>query len=562
MEEFLNAWKRHFTFAALLSCFVNLLQLTFPFYMFTIYQNVVLSHSRYSLEAISAAALFALSFYGIFYYVRARLLACAGSRLHEIMRSRIFAGMVEKDTVSGTHAYKQGMADLTLLRDYFYGKAIYSLFDAPWAPFYLILIFFIHPMLGCIACGGGLVVVALSVLQEYLIRDSMTQANQWNQRNQRFVSAFLRNTEVINGMGMADTVADWFDRSNEKVIFNQTQSSRYAGMVQSALKPMQNVIQVVIYCVGAYFVMTQGFSVGLMVASSIIMGRGVGPLTQAAAYWKMTVRVRDAYKRLKLFEVVLDAKTEKMPLPAPKGLFQLEGATYTVGGRALVANVSFNLDPGQFLGIIGPSGAGKTSLCRVMLGIWPCTAGRSLLDGTDAFLWDKEAAGRKIGYLPQEIELFPASLAENIARLGPVDMAAVEAAATLSGLVPLVEKLPDGYDTFMEGPGGIRLSGGQKQLVGIAMALYGDPNILVLDEPTSNLDEATEGQVLVALARLKQQGKTTCIMVTHKPALLHSMDRILVLRQGQVAEMGSKDDIFSRQSGLASRKLAENRGAV
>ncbi len=549
MEELLNTWKGYFTFAALLSCFVNLLQLTFSFYMFAIYRNVVISYSEDSLVCITVAAIYALVFLGIFHYVRSRLLTRAGSQVYARLRTRVQKGMLNAHVVSRGGSYSQGGADLETLRDFFSGNAVNSLFDAPWAPFYLLLIYFIHPGLGFIATAGTVLVIALSALQEFLIRSSMTNANRWNSRNQRFVNAFLRNTEVINGMGMSAAVSDWFERNNRRVIWNQTRSSNYAGSIQAVIKPMQNVLQVLIYCAGAYYAMTAGFSVGLMVAASIIMGRGLAPVLQVTATWKLTVQAREAYRRLFAFEQILDRQRDKMPLFVPQGRFQLSGATYATDGRALLAGVSFSLEPGEFLGIIGPSGAGKTTLCRLMLGIWPCTSGKVYLDGLDAFLWDKEIIGKNIGYLPQEIELFPVTLAENIARLGMVDNEKLAAVVDLCGLKPLVESLPAGYDTLLEREDGVKLSGGQKQLVGLAMALYNSPSILVLDEPTSNLDEETEKIFLAVLQRLKTEGETTCLMVTHKPALLQSMDKIVVLQQGRLAFGGTKEEVFARLSG-------------
>jgi PrtD family type I secretion system ABC transporter len=551
MADFLTTWKGYFTYAAFLSCLVNLAQLTFPFYMFTIYRNVIISHSAYSLTTITVVAIYVLVFFGVLHYIRARLLARAGTGLYEALETRIFKGMVHGQAVTSGRSYGQGIADLDTLRDFFSGNAVSPLFDVPWAPFYLMLIYFIHPMLGMVATGGAMAVVALNVIQELLIRSSMTEANQWNNRNQRFIQSFLRNTEVINGMGMSNAVADWFDRSNSRVILNQTRSSRYAGAVQSIMKPLQNVIQVLIYCVGAYYAMTQGFSVGLMVAASIIMGRGLAPVMQAGATWKTTSQAKEAYKRIFRFEKALDSRVEKMPLAPPRGRYVLDGATFGTKERVLLSNVNFSLEPGRFLGIIGPSGAGKTTLCKLMLGIWPSTRGHVYLDGMDAFLWDKDTTGRHLGYLPQEIDLFPGTLAENIARLGPVDIEQVQASVAQCGLETFVENLADGYDTVLGGPGGM-LSGGQKQIVGMARAIYGNPSVLVLDEPTSNLDEAAEQMILAVLARLKARGDTTCIMVTHKPSLLTSMDEVVVLRQGQVAMAGPRDEVFARISAGAA----------
>ncbi|MCD6272636.1 MAG: type I secretion system permease/ATPase [Deltaproteobacteria bacterium] len=560
MSKFLKKWKIYFTFAALLSCFVNILQLTFPFYMFTIYRNVVISYSKYSLANITVAAFLALIVLGFFIYSRSRLLAAAGMDLSLSLRNKVYKGMLKGYVISQQRSYQQGLSDLETLKNYFSNNAIYSLFDAPWAPFYMLLIYMFNPVLGFIATLGAVFMVGLNVLQELLIRNSMKQANIINNQNQRFVDSFLRNAEVINGMGMIPAISDRFEQDNNKVIMNQTKSSQYAGAVQSIIKPMQNVIQVLIYCFGAYYAMTEGFSVGLMVAASIIMGRGLAPLMQVMSSWRFTIQAKDAYLRLNRFTLFLEQEQERMPLPEPVGKLDVTGASFRIGKHLLLKGISFNLNAGEFLGIIGPSGAGKTTLCRLLLGILPPTGGKVYLDGRDIFLWDKEEAGKFIGYLPQEIELFPASVAENIARLGEVEMEKVEPAAKLCGLHDMVESLPQGYETGIEGDTGIQLSGGWKQRFGMARAIYGNPKLLILDEPTSNLDQQGEQELLNTLLKIRKENKCTCIMVTHKPELLESMDKVLLLKNGQVALFGPKDAVFAklkeyqRQNQIKSRE--------
>ena len=551
MEKFLKKWKKYFTFAALLSCFVNMLQLTFPFYMFSIYRNVIISYSGYSLANITVVAFFALIVLGFFTYLRSRLLATAGKDLNLSLRDKVYKGMLKGYVISQRKSYQHGMSDLETVKNYFSNTAVYSLFDAPWSPFYLLLIYMFHPVLGIIATSGAVLMVGLSVLQEYLIRNSMKTANIINSQNQRFVDSFLRNAEVINGMGMIHAISDRFEQGNNKVIMNQTKSSQYAGAIQSIIKPMQNVIQVLIYCFGAYYAIIEGFSVGLMVAAAIIMGRALAPLMQVMASWRFTTQAKDAYKRLAGFAAFIEQEPERMPMPEPEGNLNVVGASFRIGEHIILRGISFDLKAGEFLGIIGPSGAGKTTLCRLLLGSWPTMAGKVYFDGRDMFLWDKEDVGKFIGYMPQEIELFPASVAENIARLGKVEMEKVEMAARICGLHDMVESFPQGYQTGLEGEKGLQLSGGQKQRLGLARAVYGNPKLLVLDEPTSNLDKQGKQDLLNALLRIKQENACTCIMVTHEPELLQSMDKMLLLKEGKVVFFGPKDkfNIKSRHSG-------------
>ena len=549
MAAFLKKWKKYFTFAALLSCFVNILQLTFPFYMFTIYGNIIVSYSPLSLKTSTVIAFMAVAVLGCFSYLRSRLLALAGQDLSLGLREQVYSGMVKGSVLNGQRAYQAGLNDLDVLRNYFSTPAIYALFDAPWAPFYLALVYLFHPVLGIIATSGALIMVGLSILQELLIRKSMKEAGQLNTQSHRFVDSFMRNAEVINGMGMIKDISDRFVEKNDRVMINQTKSSYYAGTIQSMIKPMQNVIQILIYCFGAIYAIKEGFDVGLMVAGSIIMGRGLAPLMQLMSSWRMTSTAKESYLRLSRFCAILERQVPGMPLPAPNGHVSVVGAGYRMPNRVLLKAISFELPAGELLGVIGPNGAGKTTLCGLLLGILPSFGGKVYLDGKDIFSWDKEEVGPYIGYLPQEIELFPGTVAQNIARLGHVDMDMVEQAVQTCGIQDLVGSFPEGLLTQLEGDKGIRLSGGQKQMVGLARALYGTPRLLVLDEPTSNLDEQGEQLLVNILLNIKARRTCTCIMVSHKPQLLQAMDKMLVMKDGQVAMFGPKDAVFEKLSG-------------
>ena len=562
MNKFIDNWKGCFTFAGLLSCFVNILQLTFSFYMFVIYGNVCVSYSLSSLIAFTFAAVFALTILAFLHYLRSRLLSTAGNDLNIRFRNRIYVGMLSHHAGIQKNMSSQVLNDLGTVKGFFTSPAIYALFDAPWAPLYLGLIFLFNPMLGAIATAGALSMLGLSILQEILVRDSMKAANIKNAKNQRFIDSFLRNAEVVNGMGMIRAISDRWEKGNKEVIINQTISSQYAGVIQSIIKPLQTFLQVAIYFAGAYYALTQGFDVGLMVVASIIMGRALAPLMQIMSTWKITIQGREAYKRLDAFVRFLDNQQEQMNLPVPRGKIDAIGVNLILGNRFLLQGISFNLDCGDFMGIIGPNGAGKSTLCRVLLGLWPAMEGKVYLDGTDLFFRDQEKAGRYIGYLPQEVELFPTSVAGNIARLGTLDMEKVEKAAQYCGLHGMVEALPQGYLTELDTPEGIQLSGGQKQRLGLARALYGDPCLLVLDEPTSNLDEEGELVFQNTLQRIKQTANCTCIMVTHKLDLLKSMDKLLVLQNGKLLHFGNREQVFAQLSGAQQAQSSASTGAA
>jgi PrtD family type I secretion system ABC transporter len=495
---------------------------------------------------------------GFFSYLRARILALAGKDLNLELRRIVHSGAIKESVIDGKQAYQGGLNDLETLQNYFSSPSIYALFDAPWSPFFLALIYLTHPVLGMIATTGAVVMVGLSGLQEILIRKSMQTATIKMNLNQRFVDSFLRNTEVINGMGMIGAISDRFVEGNNQIMLNQTRASNYAGIIQAIIKPLQNVIQVLIYCSGAYYAMKEGFNVGLMVAASIIMGRGLAPLMQVMSSWQFTIRARDSYRRLAAFSAHFEQQAQGMHLPEPQGRINVEGAYFMISDRTLVNGVSFALNPGEFLGIIGPSGAGKTTLCRLLLGILPSLGGKVYLDGKDIFSWDKEEIGPCIGYLPQEIELFAGTVARNIARLGNVEIEPIEKAIEICGIADMVEHFPQGLETQLEGEKGIRLSGGQKQKVGLARAVYKNPRLLVLDEPTSNLDERGEQQLLHTLLQMKQTGACTCVMVTHKPSLLQSMDKVLVLVDGRVALFGPREAVFAELAGQKNVAPAES----
>lgn len=560
MREFLHKWKNYFVYAAVLSCLINILQLTFPFYMFTIYQNILMSYSQVALYTVTFAALYALMVFGLFSFLRSRLLQRAGTDLNESLRDQVFTSMLQSYSGPQKKSYRQGLGDLDTLRNYFANNGLYSLFDAPWAPLYLLLIFFFHPLLGAVATIGAVIMFSLGVLQELLIRNRMSRANVNNQANQRFIDAVLRNAESVNCMGMLGGVASRWRQTNQQILADQTQASRHAGLIQSMIKPLQIVLQVLIYGFGAYLAIMQGLSPGLMIAGAIIMGRALAPLMQVMGTWKLTLQAKEAYKRLDAFCTAQERQPKKMDLPAPKGDLRAEQAVFALGRQVLLNNISFNLAAGEFMGIIGPSGAGKSTLCRLITGIWPSVSGKIRLDGVDMFYWDQDRLGRFIGYLPQEIELFPVSLAQNIARMGEIDQLRVEKAATAAGIHALISEMPQGYDTIVGGESGVTLSGGQKQRVGLARALYNDPRLLVLDEPNSNLDQDGEGELLRTLSGLKAEQACTCILVTHKPEILHVVDKVMVLRQGQLAMFGPKNEVFQKlaqqQKGQGSKQAS------
>lgn len=554
MREFLEKWKKYLVFAALLSCFINILQLTFAFYMFAIYRSIVASYSESSLYTITVIALYALLCMVFFNYMRIKLLNRAGTDLNRSLGDRVFSHILRGMALPARRAYSQGISDLDTLRNYFNNQGIYALFDAPWAPLYLLLVYFFHPVLGIAATAGAAVILGLSILQDRLTRNRLAEANMRNSQNRRLVDLVLRNAEVINSMGMREDICRRWNSQNDAVIGRQTAASRYAGTLQSFTRPFQVLMQVLMYGIGAYYALLGQLDVGIMVAASIIMGQAVGPVMRAMASWRFTVQARGSYQRLRQFCDWIEAQPQKMELPAPSGRIDAQGIFLRIGQHTLLQNVSFSLAPGEMMGVIGPSGAGKSTLCRIILGIWPSLGGRIRLDGVDLFYWDQAQLGGHMGYLAQEVELFDATVARNIARMDEPDQEKVRRAAGLLGMEEWISSLPEGYETRLDSSSGVKLSGGQRQRIGLARAVYGDPGVLVLDEPDSNLDTEGEASLTRLLKQIKKDRSATCILVTHKPEIVEAMDKILVLKEGRAVQFGTPAEVF--------RQLMSSRQAV
>lgn len=541
MRVFLKKWMKYFVFAGFFSLFINMLNLTFPIYMLSIYDRVLASYSMPTLITITVVALFALMTFGLLDFLRSRLLVMVGVDMDRSLSRPVLAAMLKDASSLQKSGYSQGLRDVNVLRNYFAGSAVFAFFDTPWVPIYLAIIYFLHPLMGMVATAGAIVTIVLGICQEILTRKRLQQANMVNGQAQGFINASLRNSEAVRSMGMLSGVVDHWQRKNDEVIKLQTVASRHAGSIQSLMKTVSMSMQVIIYGTGAYLTLHNECTAGIMISSSIIMGRALGPINQAMATWRQTVDARGSYNRLDALVKAIRPDSP-MELPDPDGKLDVEGATLVISGRYILRNITFSLQPGEIMGLIGPSAAGKTSLCRVLLGIWPSMGGKVRLCGADVFQWDQEHLGKFVGYLPQDVELFTGTISENIARLGEVDSEKVIEAAKKAGVHDLILHLPNGYDTGI-GEAGQILSGGQRQRVGLARALYDNPKLVVLDEPNSNLDDAGEKALMQTLDQLKKEGTTT-IVVSHKPTLLANVDKVLMMKAGQVAMFGPRQDVF------------------
>ena len=541
MKAFLKKWMQYFWFAFLFSLFINTLQLVFPIYMLLIYDKVLVSRSLPTLMTVTVGAFMALAVMASLDFLRSRLLVRASVAVDRTLTHPVITEMVRDAARIDSKSYREGILDINTVRNFLAGNAAFSFFDLPWVPIYILAIYLMNPLLGWLAIGGACILLVLGLSQEFLTGKRFTMAKTMERRSGQLVNFGLRNAEVITGMNMLPGLAERWMQSQDQALLLQTNAYRFSSLLGSLSRTFRSSMQVFVYGVGAYLVLENEATAGVMIAASIIVRQALGPVENVMNTWKQTVEARAAYKRLK--ELLEAAQTRNfMELPEPQGRLDAEGIGLALSGRHLLSNVSFTLLPGESMGLIGPSGAGKSSLCRLLLGIWPASAGKVRLDGADIFSWDSDALGQYVGYLPQDVELFTGTVAENIARMGDVDSEKVIEAAVLAGVHDLILRMPNGYDTPI-GDMGMQLSGGQRQLVGLARVFYGKPRLVILDEPNSNLDERGEKALIAALGQLEKQGATT-IMVTHKPSLLTSVDKVLVLKDGQVAMSGPRDEIF------------------
>lgn len=546
MREFLKKWMKFFFVAGFFSLFINLLMLTFPIYMLSIYERVLYSYSMPTLYTLTIGAVIALIVMGILDFLRSRLLVHVGVDMDRTLSRPVFSEMLRDKCRIGGLGYHDGLKDVNTLRNYFSGNAIFAFFDAPWTPLYILVIWLMHPLLGYFALAGAVLLFVLGIFQELLTRKKLAQAGAIEGDANQFVTACMRNAEVVNAMSMTPGVADhWRATSNEATRL-QTQANSTGGAMTASTQSIRSAMQVLIFGLGAYLVLQNQSTPGIIIAASIIMRQALQPVERAMGSWRQTVDARAAYKRLD--ELIKSMPVEEeMELPPPEGRLEAEGASLAIDGTTILRGVTFGLPAGEMMGLIGPSGAGKTTLCRLILGLWPSMGGKVRLDGYDVHAWDQAQLGPYIGYLPQDVELFPGTVSENIARMGDVRPEKVVAAARLAGIHEMVLKLPKGYDTWI-GDDGVRLSGGQRQRIALARAMYDSPKLVVLDEPNSNLDDAGEKALIQALKQLQENGATT-VIVTHKPALLNNVDKVLMLKEGMVSMFGPREEVFQKLMG-------------
>ncbi|WP_442771170.1 type I secretion system permease/ATPase [Zoogloea ramigera] len=519
------------------SLFINLLTLTSSIYMMQVYDRVLASRSGPTLLYLTLFAAACLATLAALEVVRSRLLVRLGARFDAQL-----SGLVFIRTLSGGRS-AQALRDLDQLRGFLTGAQILSLLDAPWMPIYIGLVYLLHPWLGHVALVGGVLLFLLALWNERSTREPLGEAGKQMAAGTQFAEVSARNAEAIRAMGMLPGLTALWRKRHDLGIGLQGVASDRAANVAAVAKALRFFLQIAILGVGAWLVILQECTGGVMIASSIIMGRGLAPVEAASGGWGGVLMDRGSHGRLVkgIGNDAADAPT--MALPKPEGKLVFDGVS---GGppdlrKFTVSNLSFTLEAGQVLGITGPSAAGKSTLARLAVGVWRPGSGVVRLDGASISDWSREDVGPHIGYLPQDIELFPGTVAENIARFGEVDAEKVVDAARLAGAHQVILELPQGYDTPI-GPAGVNLSGGQRQRIGLARAFYGRPPLIVLDEPTSNLD--AEGEAAVRQAMEALRGQATVIVIAHRPAVLGGTDQLMVVLKGQIVNFGPTSEVM------------------
>lgn len=545
LRHLLQSCKGYFVTAAIFSGAINLLYLAGPLYMLQVYDRVISSASEVTLVMLTIALLLAYIALAGLDAVRARVLTRASIRLDQKIASRIMTAIIDRSANFGG-ARSQLLRDFDTFRQFITGMGIHAVFDLPWAPIYVLVIFVLHPFLGAFALGCSVLLVLMALLNERIVKPPLTESGEAAARNYSFTEMSLRNTEVVRAMGMTSGLLRRWGRDRNRMLDRQVAASDRAATMQSIIRFLRLTMQSLILGLGAYLVIERLTTVGAMFAASILLGRALQPVEQIVGSWRNLVSARGAFLRVRELLAANPPPDTRVALPRPNGRLLVEGLTFVApaSSKPILRGMTFDVARGEVLGVIGPSGAGKSTLARHIVGVLKPTAGAVRLDGADVSVWTKSSLGQHLGYLPQDIELFADSVAANISRFQEGEDHEVILAARMAGVHEMILRLPDGYDTGV-GEGGAILSGGYRQRIGLARAVYGNPSMVVLDEPSSNLDSEGDAALADCILQLKKRG-TTVVIISHRPATIGVVDKILVLRDGVAEMFGARNEVMNR----------------
>ena len=545
LKKSLLSAKKSFIMVGLFSMFINILMLVPPLYMLQLYDRVLGSRSQDTLIMLTLIVVVLFITMGLLEVVRSRVLVRVGNKLDSMLSQRIFDNLFELERKAPGRSSSMPLNDLTQVRQFMTGNGLFAFFDAPWMPIYIIVLFIFHPAFGFFAIFAAIVLVGITVANEYSTKEKLVEANNLSRASTIYVDSNIRNAEVVNAMGMRNNISKIWADKYYGFLNAQNIASDSAGVWSNLSKSLRVMFQSLILGLGAYLAINMEVTPGMMIAASIIMGRALAPLDLIIGSWKGFSSARSSYERIEGLLNDFPKDKEYMKLPAPKGEITLENVVVIPpsGTVPSLKGISMKIEKGDVVGIIGPSAAGKSSLARVMLGLWPLTNGVARIDKADISQWNREDLGQYVGYLPQDIELFEGTVSQNIARFGEVEPEKVVEAATKAGVHEMILKLPEGYDTKI-GPGGASLSGGQRQRIGLARALYNNPVFIVLDEPNSNLDDVGEAALVEAIKTLRASG-TTVVIITHRTNVLQATNKLALINNGVLELYGNTNDVLN-----------------
>ncbi|AMB79885.1 peptidase [Pseudomonas fragi] len=537
---------------------INILMLVPSIYMLQVYDRVLSSQNTTTLAMLSLMVVGFFIFIGMLETVRSFIVIRIGSQLERRFNQQVYRAAFERNLLNGQAQAGQALGDLTLIRQFVTGPALFAFFDAPWFPIYLFVIYGFNLWLGVLATAGAVLLIGLACINELMTRQSLARASVYSQQSSQLASSHLHNAETIQAMGMLSVLRKRWFNLHSRFLAEQNKASDTGAVIGSISKTLRLCLQSLVLGLGAWLVIEGQMSAGMMIAGSILMGRVLSPIDQLIGVWKQWSSARLAYQRLDSLLGQHPVTQDNMTLPVPKGQVSFEQVSAAPPGKRLATlqQVSFSLNPGEVLGVLGASGSGKSTLARVLVGVWPTLAGTVRLDAADIHQWNRDQLGPHLGYLPQDIELFSGSIAENIARFREADAQLVVEAARQAGVHEMILRLPQGYDTLL-GDAGSGLSGGQKQRVALARALYGSPCLVVLDEPNSNLDTVGDAALSRAIAQLKADGRTV-VLVTHRSSSLAQTDKLLVLNEGRTQAFGPTAEVLKALAG-AQKPTSLNR---
>lgn len=556
---------------AAISFVINVLMLAGPLYMLQVYDRVLTSRSLETLTVLTGLLIGLYVFLGVLDVIRTRILSRIALRLDRLLGPGLLAGAVGMSNSKSGGAEPQPMRDLEQIRQFVSGPAPAAIFDLPWAPLYIVLIFLLHPVLGIVALSGSALLVVLSIVNQVMTRKPLAHAAEEMARTHAIVEAGRRSAETLRAMGMADAHRARWLGEHRVAMSRQLQANDIASGFSIAIKIGRLLLQSLILGTGAYLSLNDAMSPGAMIASSIIATRALAPIEQLISQWRSLINVTGAVQRCRKNLEDAEPQQERLALPDPQGALQVSKLYVAAPGKTdpVLKGLDFRLEPGDAVAVIGPSAAGKSSLARALVGVWPIRHGEVRLDGAELDQWDPQHLGKHIGYLPQDTTLFDGTIVENIARLSPdPDPRAVLAAANAAGVHEMILRLEDGYGTRV-GEGGVALSGGQRQRIALARALYGNPALIVMDEPNANLDAEGEAALVAAIKRARQ-AKQTVVVMAHRQSVLAAVNRVLVLKEGRQIAFGeptkvlrkprAQNDTEPRHDSKASAQLATQRG--